>query len=113
MVTCYLRYEIDYRKVAEFERYSRFWITLIERFGGAHHGCFLPHEGPSNVAVTLFSFPSLAEYEQYRIASQTDPDCLASWEYLRAHKIVYSVDRSFMRPVFEGLDSLDDDRAFD
>ncbi len=41
-------------------------LPLAAKYGGVHHGAFLPHEGPNNVAVHLFSFPSLAEYERYR-----------------------------------------------
>ena len=64
MITCHLRYVIDPYKLKEFERYSRMWIPLIQKFGGTCHGCFLPSEGANNIAVTLFSFPSLADYEQ-------------------------------------------------
>ena len=60
MVTCYLRYVIDPDKVAEFENYAKMWIPLVDKFGGKHLGYFLPHEGPNNVAIALFSFPSLA-----------------------------------------------------
>src|SRR3569623_241048 len=75
VVTCYLRYVIDPDKVADFEEYGRMWIPLVERFGGRHLGYFLPHEGANNVAVALFSFPSLAEYERYRAAADGDAAC--------------------------------------
>ena len=45
MVTCYLRYVIDPYKTAEFEKYARMWIPSVTKFGGTHHGYFLPHEG--------------------------------------------------------------------
>ena len=61
MVTCYLRYIVDPLKLAEFETYARMWIPLVEKFGGKHHGYFMPSEGVSNVALALFSFPSLAD----------------------------------------------------
>ncbi len=66
MVTCYLRYIIDPNKLAEFEHYGKHWIPLVEKFGGIHHGYFLPSEGANNVALAMFTFPSLAEYEEYR-----------------------------------------------
>ena len=66
MITCYLRYVIDPYKVQEFEEYGRMWIDLVNKFGGIHHGYFLPHEGPNNIGIALFSFPSLAAYEEYR-----------------------------------------------
>ncbi|CZF86459.1 hypothetical protein GMA8713_04493 [Grimontia marina] len=34
MVTCYLKYVIDPRKVAEFEQYAKMWIPLVNKFGG-------------------------------------------------------------------------------
>lgn len=100
MITCYLRYVIDPHKLAEFETYARTWLPLIARFGGEHHGYFLPHEGANNIAIALFSFPSLAAYEKYRIRSQTDPDCLAAYAFEQANKSIISYERSFMRPVF-------------
>lgn len=74
MITCYLRYVIDPFKLKEFEHYAKLWIPLVEKFGGKHHGYFLPHEGPSNIALALFSFPSLAEYEIYRGKAASDPE---------------------------------------
>ena len=100
MITCYLRYVINPHKLAEFETYARKWLPLVARFGGEHHGYFLPHEGSNNIAIALFSFPSLAAYEDYRIRSQTDPDCLAVYAFERTNKSIISYERSFMRPVF-------------
>ena len=80
MITCYLRYVVDPHKLQEFEDYARRWIPLVAKFGGTHHGYFLPHEGANNVAVALFSFPSLSAYEEYRMTSQSDPDCIAAYE---------------------------------
>jgi NIPSNAP protein len=45
MITCYLRYEISPLKAKEFEIYAKMWMPLVEKFGGTHHGYFLPHEG--------------------------------------------------------------------
>lgn len=100
MVTCYLRYVIDPNKLKEFEHYGKLWIPLVERFGGQHHGYFLPSEGANNVALALFSFPSLATYEQYRLDSMNDAQCLAAFEYAKDTQCVLSYERSFFRPVF-------------
>jgi NIPSNAP len=51
------------------------WIPLVERFGGQHHGYFLPSEGANNIALALFTFPSFASYEEYRVKSLQDPEC--------------------------------------
>ena len=64
MITCYLRYIINPARLVEFETYGKMWIPLVEKFGGQHHGYFLPSEGANNVALALFSFPSLAAYEE-------------------------------------------------
>ena len=101
MVTCYLRYVIDPSRLAEFEHYGRLWIPLIEKFGGKHHGYFLPSEGANNVALALFSFPSLALYEQYRAKSFEDPECQAAFRYAEQTRCIVSYERSFFRPVFE------------
>jgi len=53
MITCHLRYVIDPYKLAEFEAYGRLWIPLVEKFGGIHHGYFLPSEGANNIALAL------------------------------------------------------------
>ena len=74
MITCYLRYQIPMDKVAEFEAYGAMWLELLPRFGGTHHGYFLPSEGESDIALAMFSFPSLAAYEQYRKDAAADPD---------------------------------------
>jgi hypothetical protein len=101
MVTCYLRYILDPSKLKEFETYGRMWIPLVERFGGTHHGYFMPHEGANNIALALFSFPSLASYETYRTEAATDPQCQAAMRYYEETKCFLSYERSFMRPVFK------------
>ena len=99
MITCYVRYIIDPYKLKEFEHYAGLWIPLVPKFGGQHHGYFLPAEGANNVALCLFSFPSLATYEEYRAASQTDAECQAAFEYAERTRCVISVERSFFRPL--------------
>lgn len=101
MITCYVHYKIDPYKLEEFEIYACKWIPLVERFGGNHHGYFLPHEGANNIAAALFSFPSLAQYEQYRIDSMKDPECQEAYEYANQTKCIFSYERNFMKPIFE------------
>lgn len=101
MITCYLRYVIDPYKLDDFEKYARMWIPLVNRLGGKHHGYFLPHEGANNIAVALFTFPSLAAYEEYRQKIKTDPDCKAAFAFAEKTRCIVSYERSFMRPVFE------------
>ena len=101
MVTCYLRYIVDAYKLEEFEHYAKLWIPLVEKFGGTHHGYFLPSEGANNVALALFSFPSLAEYARYRQDSLADADCQAAFRYAEDTRCILSYERSFFRPVFD------------
>lgn len=100
LVTCYLRYTIDPHKLKEFEIYAKMWLPLVAKFGGTHHGYFMPHEGASNIALALFSFPSLAAYEVYRAKAANDPECQAAMRYFEETKCFLSYERSFMRPVF-------------
>ncbi len=101
MITIHLRYVIDPYKVDDFEAYGRAWIPLVERFGGTHHGYFLPSEGANNIAYALFSFPSLAKYEQYRFAASEDLECQAAMELADRTRCIQSFERTFLRPVFE------------
>ncbi len=101
MITCYLRYIIDPNKLEEFEHYAKLWIPLVAKFGGTHHGYFLPSEGANNIAFALFSFPSLAEYEQYRADSFKDKECSEAFAYAKETDCIVSYERSFLRPVFK------------
>ena len=101
MVTCYLRYVIDPSRLKEFEAYGKMWIVLVEKFGGTHHGYFLPSEGANNIALALFTFPCLADYERYRQQSMTDPQCQAAFQYAEDTRCILSYERSFFRPVFD------------
>ncbi|CAC9595215.1 FIG01058644: hypothetical protein [Bathymodiolus heckerae thiotrophic gill symbiont] len=101
MVTCYLKYVIDPKKVNEFEQYAKLWIPLVEKFGGQHHGYFLPSEGSNNIALALFTFPDLKTYEEYRIDSFKDKECLSAFEYAKETDCIVSYERSFFRPIFE------------
>lgn len=99
MITCYIKYEINPAKTAEFEEYARMWIPLVERFGGTHHGYYLPHEGPNDLAVCLFSYPSLAAYEAYRAQSMEDEACRQAIAFAEETDCIRRYDRHFLRPV--------------
>ena len=100
MITCYVRYIIDPFKLKEFEHYGKVWIPLVEKFGGKHHGYFLPSEGANNVALAMFTFPSMALYEAYRTKSFEDPACQAAFKIAEDTRCIISYERSFFRPVF-------------
>lgn len=101
MVTCYLKYVIDPYKVKEFEQYAKLWIPLVNKFGGTHNGYFLPSEGANNIALALFTFPSLAAYEAYRTKSLEDEACIAAFKFAEDTKCIISYERSFFKPIFK------------
>ena len=102
MITCVVEYTIDPRQIEAFERFGRAWIRLVDRHGGGrHHGYFLPGEGASGRALALFSFPSLAAYEQYRQRFGVDPEFVAADRIRDESRCVLRYERSFMRPLVD------------
>jgi NIPSNAP len=99
MITCFITYKINPQKTAEFEMFAKEWIRLVNQSGGTHHGYFLPAEGADDVAYALFSFESLAAYEEYRKLFATDEFKRAS-DYKYETGCVVRHDRTFMRPLF-------------
>jgi hypothetical protein len=114
LITCFIRYTIDPDKAADFEQYARVWMHLIEKYGGTHHGYFVPGEappsapfsfpalgedGPDNIAVALFSFPSVDAYEKYRTEAGNDPECIAITKLRDETQCFTKYQRTFMRAV--------------
>ncbi len=102
MITCHLKYVIDANKLDEFETYAKMWIPLVNKFGGDHHGYFLPSEGASDIAYALFSFKSFTSYEAYRSESIGDPGCIAAINYAKETRCIIRYERNFMKPVLKG-----------
>ena len=117
MITCFIRYVVDESKLADFEQYACTWMSLIEKYGGTHHGYFVAdetppsaafsfpgigEEGPSNVAIALFSFPSLEAYDSYREQVAQDPECHAATARYEATKFFTKYERTFVRRVERG-----------
>jgi hypothetical protein len=67
-----------------------------------HHGYFLPAEGASDKALALFSFPSLAAYEQYRALFGVHPDFIEADRIRDDSGCVLRYERTFMRPLLPG-----------
>ena len=105
MITCYLEYRIDPYKREEFRQYAEMWLPLIRKFGGIHHGYFLPKESASDLAVALFSFASLAAYETYRSESKSDPECKAASAFADDTRCIIRVNRQFLEPVLPGSEA--------
>lgn len=117
MTTCCLRYFIAPGKLAEFEEYGRTWVRLIEKYGGVHHGCFMPasapdsvsakhfsfpglgFEGPADVAIVLYSFRDLAAYNEYRRLAASDDECRQAAARLQSSGCLLRYERSFVRKI--------------
>jgi hypothetical protein len=103
MITMCIRYTLDLNKMEQFEKYARNWPEPIKRCGGELLGYFLPTKlaGPTNIALALISFPSLAAYEQYREALLRDPCAAANVAAVDASQAILIEDRSFLWRVPE------------
>ena len=117
MFTCFIRYEVDLAKIDEFREYALCWIALIEKYGGTHHGYFVPRGtgnefpdaqfsfpslgvvGPSNIAVALFSFPSIKAYEKYRREVPDDDECKRITARFNDNKSFTRYERNFLVPL--------------
>jgi hypothetical protein len=119
MFTCVIRYQVEPGKLYEFKEYARAWISLIRKYGGTHHGYFVPgagdgeiphtgfsfpglgKDGPPNVAMALFSFPTVEAYDSYRKQVAEDPGCKAATARFGETKCFSSYERTFLVPIFE------------
>jgi hypothetical protein len=114
LITCFIRYTIDPNKLAEFELYGRTWMRLIEKYGGTHHGYYVPgdaplsaafsfpgvgEDGPDNIAVALFSFPTVEAYDAYRRDVSKDAECVEITNLREDSQCFTHYERTFMRPV--------------
>lgn len=71
--------------------------------GGIHHGYLKPHEGANNIGYASFSFQSLADYEKYRDKIPNCHKCQEALNYAKNTNCIISLERSFMKPVFKGI----------
>jgi len=99
VITCVVHYTINPTQIEAFERFAREWMRLVAIHGGLHHGYFLPAEGASDQAEALFSFESLAAYEQYRARFGDDPEFVAADAIREDSGCVVRYERTFMRPL--------------
>ena len=101
MITLSIRYTIDARKRSEFERYARALVGIVPRCGGDLVGYWLPTKfaGPTNQALALINFASLAAYEQYRERLAKDNDNIASVRRADESGCILVEDRAVLEPV--------------
>lgn len=97
MITCFIRYEIDPFKRAQFEAYARTWGQAIPRCGADLIGYFAPHEGSANTAYGVYSIASLADYEAYRARLQADPLGQENYRFAQKERFIRREERIFLR----------------
>lgn len=99
MITVCIRYTLDISKARDFEQYARNWREPIRRCGGEFVGYFLPTRiaGPTNFALALIDFPSLAAYGEYRDKLMQDPDARANVEFADKSGCILIEDRSILQ----------------
>ncbi len=101
MITLCIRYTLDAGTLADFEAYARGVATAIDRCGGKVVGYYAPTKfaGPTNVALALVDFSSLAAYERYREALAADPEHTDAARRAAQSGVLLVEDRSFVQRV--------------
>lgn len=97
MITCFIRYEIDPFRKDAFEHYARQWGQAIPRCGADLIGYFAPHEGSATTAYGVYTLPSLAEYEAYKMRLAADPIGRENYEFARRERFLRREDRMFLK----------------
>ena len=87
--------------MAAFEAYARDVAGPIDRCGGKVVGYFAPTKfaGPTNSALSLIDFPSLAAYERYREALAADTEHVEVARRAGQAGVILVEDRSFVQRV--------------
>lgn len=103
MITLCIRYTIDPNKLADFKVYAEAEQDPIRRSGGKTPGYFLPTDfaGPTNEALGLIDFSTLAAYEQYRDALANDPDHKENVVRLEQSGAIIAMNRSIIERLVQ------------
>ena len=96
-ITCFIRYEIDPFKRAQFEHYARTWGQAIPAAGADLIGYFAPHEGSTTTAYGVYTVDSLADYEAYRERLAASDLGRQNYAYAQAEKFILREDRIFLK----------------
>ncbi|HEY2351343.1 MAG TPA: NIPSNAP family protein [Candidatus Acidoferrum sp.] len=101
MITLFLRYTIDPNKLADIQKYAADELQPIRESGGKVLGYFMPTDfsGPTNEAIGLIDFPSLAEYEIYRAKLAAHPLHKKYVEVLQKTGALLAIQRSLVQRV--------------
>lgn len=99
MITLSIRYTLNPNKLADFKAYVRDELEPIRRSGGNTVGYFFPTDfsGPTNEALGLIDFSTLAAYEQYRSALANDADHQKNVARLVESGVIVAMNRSIIQ----------------
>lgn len=99
VLTLCIRYTLNPNKLADFTSYAEAEAGPIRRSGGQIVGYFLPTDfaGPTNQAIGLIDFRTLADYEQYRSVLANDPEHQKNAARLVESGVILSMDRSIIQ----------------
>lgn len=97
MLTCFIRYEIDPYKRAQFEEYARVWGQAIPAAGADLIGYFAPHEGSATLAYGVYNVDNLAAYEAYRARLAASELGRQNYAFAQSEKFILREDRIFLK----------------
>lgn len=101
MITCFIRYDLEPFRQAEFAAYARMWGQAIPAAGADLVGYFGPHEGSLTTAYGVYTLESLAAYEAYRARLKASEAGREAFEFARKERFIRREDRIFLRKVSE------------
>ncbi|MCZ8149790.1 MAG: NIPSNAP family protein [Roseomonas sp.] len=101
MITCFIRYDIEPFRQAEFATYARMWGQAIPACGADLIGYFGPHEGSLTTAYGMYSLESLAAYEAYRARLKASDAGREAFEFARKEGFIRREDRMFLAKLSE------------
>lgn len=96
MITCFIRYELEPFRQAEFATYARMWGQAIPACGADLIGYFGPHEGSLTTAYGVYSLENLAAYEAYRARLKASEAGRAAYDFAREAGFIRREDRIFL-----------------
>jgi len=101
MLTLCIRYTFNSEKISAFKTYVEAEQQPISRSGGRRIEYFLPtdYAGPTNEAMGIIDFPTLAEYERYRTALANDPDHKRNFAQLEKSGANVTMSRSIIQRI--------------
>ncbi len=102
-ITCFIKYDIEPTKVAEFKQYSQTWGKIIPECGAELIGYYAPHEGSATTAYGVYNIDSLAAYETYRERLAMHPLGRANYEFAQKEQFIRREERIFLK-LASGVD---------